>query len=112
MRDQTSVPAPDATKAATRKARADVLVDLGLCKACGICIALCPTQVFDRDAEGRAVVARLDDCTACRLCEWHCPDFAIEVLVRGQGGDADGAAEQGDDAGGVAAGAARAEEDA
>jgi MinD superfamily P-loop ATPase len=25
------------------------------------------------------VVARLEACTACRFCELHCPDFAIEV---------------------------------
>ncbi len=67
-------------EASTRAARAEVVVDLELCKACGICVALCPTRVFERDAEGRAVVARPGDCTACRICEWHCPDFAIEVL--------------------------------
>ena len=63
----------------TRKA--DVLVDLDLCKACGICITLCPTKVFDAGDGGHAVPARPEDCTVCRLCEWHCPDFAIEVLA-------------------------------
>jgi len=62
-------------------AKADVLVDLELCKACGICIALCPTKVFDAGDGGHAVAARPEDCTVCRLCEWHCPDFAIEVLA-------------------------------
>jgi 2-oxoglutarate ferredoxin oxidoreductase subunit delta len=71
------------TEAASQKtAKADVVVDLELCKACGICIALCPTKVFDADDGGRAVAARLEDCTVCRLCEWHCPDFAIEVVAR------------------------------
>lgn len=65
---------PDARKA-------DVHVDLDLCKACGICIKLCPTTVFDADAGGQAVAARQEDCTVCRLCEWHCPDFAIEVIA-------------------------------
>ncbi|HOT24343.1 MAG TPA: 4Fe-4S binding protein [Thermoleophilia bacterium] len=64
-----------------RKAKADVLVDHDLCKACGICVALCPETVFDTDVDGCAVVARPAGCTACRLCEWHCPDFAIEVIV-------------------------------
>lgn len=51
-----------------------------LCKACGICVSLCPATVFDVTAGGQAVVARPEDCTLCRFCEWHCPDFAIEVL--------------------------------
>ena len=64
---------------AGRKVKATVLVDPELCKACGICVSLCPEHVFDHDANGLAVAARQGDCTACRLCEWHCPDFAIEV---------------------------------
>ncbi len=60
--------------------RVNVLVDRELCKACGICITLCSTHVFDADGGGQAVAARPEECTVCRLCEWHCPDFAIEVL--------------------------------
>jgi 2-oxoglutarate ferredoxin oxidoreductase subunit delta len=55
-------------------------VDDELCKACGICIELCPQKVFDADGQGRPQVARLEDCTRCRFCEQHCPDFALEVL--------------------------------
>jgi 2-oxoglutarate ferredoxin oxidoreductase subunit delta len=57
-------------------------LDVSLCKACGICIELCPTHVFDTAEMGEAVVARPDDCTLCLLCELHCPDFAIEVRRR------------------------------
>ena len=56
-----------------------VAVDLDLCKACGICINLCPEAVFDADDQAMPVIARPEDCTACLLCELHCPDFAIEV---------------------------------
>ncbi len=49
------------------------------CKACGICAGFCPSKVYDRDAEGRPVVARPEACTRCRLCELRCPDFCIEV---------------------------------
>jgi 2-oxoglutarate ferredoxin oxidoreductase subunit delta len=59
-----------------------VEVDLVLCKACGICIELCPEKVFDADKGGVPVVARPADCTQCLLCELHCPDFAIEVRRR------------------------------
>ena len=70
---------PSATTSSRRSAEA-VVVDAGLCKACGICIALCPKDVFDSDDFGRPVVARLADCTSCAFCEHHCPDFAIDVV--------------------------------
>ena len=68
----------------TRLVNADskVAVDLELCKACGICINLCPEGVFDTDDQAMPVIARPDDCTACLLCELHCPDFAIEIRRR------------------------------
>jgi 2-oxoglutarate ferredoxin oxidoreductase subunit delta len=69
-----------------------VALDLELCKACGICIDLCPEDVFDRDKLGYPIVARVDDCTSCLLCELHCPDFAIEVRRRARKKPSKGAA--------------------
>jgi 2-oxoglutarate ferredoxin oxidoreductase subunit delta len=60
-----------------------IVIDVDLCKSCGICQQLCPVNVFDKDRKGRPTVARVDDCTACRFCEQHCPDFAIEVFQAG-----------------------------
>jgi 2-oxoglutarate ferredoxin oxidoreductase subunit delta len=65
-----------------------VQLDLELCKACGVCIELCPDKVFDRDKLGYPVLARPDDCSQCLLCELHCPDFAIEVRRRERKGKA------------------------
>ena len=48
------------------------------CKACEVCVKLCPTSVLEIK-EFKIHVARIDDCTACMLCELRCPDFAIEV---------------------------------
>ena len=59
-----------------------VQLDLELCKACGICIELCPEKVFDRDKLGYPVLSRPEECSQCLLCEVHCPDFAIEVRRR------------------------------
>ena len=59
-----------------------VQLDLELCKACGVCIELCPDKVFDRDKLGFPVLARESACRQCLLCELHCPDFAIEVRRR------------------------------
>lgn len=47
------------------------------CKACSICIEMCPKNVFDTDADGYPVVARGMDCTQCTICWLHCPEFAI-----------------------------------
>jgi 2-oxoglutarate ferredoxin oxidoreductase subunit delta len=65
-----------------------VQLDLGLCKACGICTALCPENVFDETEMGEPIIARPEDCTSCLLCELHCPDFAIEVRRRAKKGAA------------------------
>ena len=58
-----------------------IMVDDVLCKACGICVDLCPKSVYDMDQDGKPVVTRLDDCNGCLFCEWHCPDFAIRVHI-------------------------------
>ena len=64
----------------SRRRTVRILVDRDLCKLCGICVKLCPADVFDTDESGRPMVARLDQCTMCLFCERHCPDFAVEVL--------------------------------
>jgi 2-oxoglutarate ferredoxin oxidoreductase subunit delta len=52
------------------------------CKACGICIAFCPKNVFTPDQTGKPVISRADACSGCRFCELHCPDFAITITKR------------------------------
>ncbi len=52
------------------------------CKACGICIAFCPKNVFGRNEAGKPVVEQPDECIGCRFCELHCPDFAITISER------------------------------
>lgn len=52
------------------------------CKQCGICSALCPKQVFDQEPGSDPVAVRIDSCIGCRLCEYRCPDFAIDVEVQ------------------------------
>lgn len=49
------------------------------CKACGICIAFCPANVFEKSESGMPAVKDPDACTGCRFCEFHCPDFAISI---------------------------------
>ncbi|MCB2181149.1 MAG: 4Fe-4S binding protein [Desulfobulbaceae bacterium] len=52
------------------------------CKACGICIAFCPQNVFTRSETGKPLVENSDECIGCRFCELHCPDFAITISSR------------------------------
>lgn len=52
------------------------------CKACGICIAFCPKNVFSRGANGKPVIDRPDECNGCLFCELHCPDFALSIEDR------------------------------
>jgi len=63
------------------RAIGSIMVDDELCKACGICVDLCPKRVYDLDKAGKPVVVRLDDCNGCLFCEWHCPDFAVRVQI-------------------------------
>ena len=52
------------------------------CKACGICIAFCPADVFEKSASDMPLIKDPDACTGCRFCEFHCPDFAISIHER------------------------------
>lgn len=54
-------------------------VDKNLCKQCGLCLELCPRNVFERDRDGYPCPVRESDCLGCGLCFYRCPDFAVEV---------------------------------
>ena len=60
--------------------RAKVLVvNRGWCKGCNICVAFCPQNVLELDPDEKVVIARIEACTYCGLCELRCPDFAITL---------------------------------
>ena len=49
------------------------------CKRCGNCVAFCPRGALEKDKWGYPHLARPERCTACKLCEMLCPDFALSV---------------------------------
>ena len=62
-----------------------VYIDGEICKACELCIHICPKGVFKMsdkvNSKGFNVmgVANPDNCIKCKLCEKTCPDLAIHV---------------------------------
>jgi 2-oxoglutarate ferredoxin oxidoreductase subunit delta len=67
------------TDSIRRLPRGIVTVFPNWCKGCELCISFCPAHVLERGQNGRVIVKNPQDCTACRWCELHCPDFAIFV---------------------------------
>ncbi|MGC9399458.1 MAG: ATP-binding protein [Anaerolineae bacterium] len=52
------------------------IIDLRRCTRCGLCVARCPTEAVEMQAQG-PVIVRPDDCTFCTECEAVCPEHAI-----------------------------------
>jgi NAD-dependent dihydropyrimidine dehydrogenase PreA subunit len=55
------------------------LVSAARCITCDRCIEACPTNVFDRGADGVPVIVRQSDCQTCFMCEAYCPTDALFV---------------------------------
>ncbi|NQU39334.1 MAG: 4Fe-4S binding protein [Lentisphaerae bacterium] len=68
---------------APKRPRFDIDLYHAWCKACGLCEAYCPHDVYVCNDEGKPTVVQPEQCTGCQLCVLHCPDFAIRVLPHG-----------------------------
>jgi 2-oxoglutarate ferredoxin oxidoreductase subunit delta len=56
-----------------------VCVNTKWCKNCGICVAYCPKKVFALTEKKKLIIAQEDECVACQMCEYRCPDLAITI---------------------------------
>lgn len=65
-----------------------VWVDYDRCKACDICVNLCPSGTLAMRFDVSSVNGKIIDvvnpeaCIGCNNCELSCPDFAIHVADR------------------------------
>lgn len=57
-----------------------VAIDTSGCRACSLCIDICPTDVFVMNEQTEiAEVAKEEDCIGCTSCEYVCPSRCLEV---------------------------------
>ena len=50
------------------------------CRACTLCVDICPTKVLDMEAAQQlAKASRPDDCIGCCSCEYICPSRCLTV---------------------------------
>lgn len=75
----------------TAPERSRVVVDREICKGCSLCVSVCPQKNLAlSESMNRSGYHPVEfsyhglkgDCTACGLCYWVCPDFAIAEVGR------------------------------
>jgi ferredoxin len=49
-----------------------------LCNGCGMCIKVCPHDVFEL-SEKKAHIVKMNYCMECGACAINCPEIAISV---------------------------------
>ena len=53
-------------------------LDQEKCVGCGICLVVCPHEVFSMN-NGNAVIQDRDSCMECGACSLNCPSEAVTV---------------------------------
>jgi len=65
-----------------------VWTDESRCKACDLCVSVCPAGVLAMRYDAKTVLGAMitvvhpESCIGCQECELACPDFAIFVADR------------------------------
>ena len=71
------------TPARTRPPRLEIIERWCKGSRCEICVRMCPERILAINGADKVAVLRPEACTACRVCELLCPDFAIVVHDEG-----------------------------
>jgi NAD-dependent dihydropyrimidine dehydrogenase PreA subunit len=59
-----------------------VAIEEAGCRNCGLCVAICPTKVFEEDGPQQlAKVVRQEDCIGCTSCLYLCPSRCLSVTA-------------------------------
>lgn len=67
-----------------------VWVNTNNCKACDVCVSVCPAGVLGMVYEPTSTLGAMisvqhpESCIGCMECELACPDFAIYVAEKGE----------------------------
>jgi 2-oxoglutarate ferredoxin oxidoreductase subunit delta len=62
-----------------------IYINEDYCKGCNLCLHFCPKNVLETSTKlskrgfSTPVVAYIENCNACGVCELFCPDFAIVI---------------------------------
>ncbi len=67
-------------------AKGEIVINEVRCKGCGLCVEFCPQDCVamteDKISPSGFLlpeVVKPEACTACCICGWMCPDYAIDV---------------------------------
>ncbi len=58
----------------------DILIDEDKCTACGTCVDVCPSDVYEVGDVSKVV--DVDECLVCMACVDSCPEEAIKVIEK------------------------------
>jgi len=57
-----------------------LILTISWCKACGICMQLCPRKVLgEEEVTKKVMIMAAEQCNGCGVCELSCPDFVFTI---------------------------------
>lgn len=62
-------------------AKKKLVLTVSWCKACGICMQLCPRKVLGEEEVTKKVsIIAPEKCNGCGICELSCPDYVFTIV--------------------------------